>query len=73
VGDSSPESGLALEHVVTLCGAGTCPTVYKTNRGTLIIQGYSVAGQDAGVDLPAGEMLVEIPADLLAQAARAVA
>jgi hypothetical protein len=68
----SPSPELALEQVVTLCGVGSCPTVYKTNRGTLIIQGYSVAGKDAGVDLPDGEMLVEIPVELLAQAARTV-
>jgi hypothetical protein len=39
--------------------------VYKTDRGTLVIQGYAVAGGQVGVELPAGEMLVEIPVDLI--------
>ena len=55
-----------LEHVVTVCGVGSCPTVYRTERGTYVIQGYAVDGTRAGIDLPAGELLVEIPADLLA-------
>ena len=65
------ESGgdaLALELVTTLCGGGSCPTVYRTNRGTLVVQGYPVAPAEAGIDLPDGEFLVEIPADLLAAA-----
>ncbi|MCA2214758.1 hypothetical protein [Jidongwangia harbinensis] len=63
---------LTLEHVTTLCGAGTCPTVYKTNRGTLVVQGYAVTGDQVGVDLPDGELLVEIPVGLIEQAARTV-
>jgi len=69
---STEPASLTLEHVTTLCGAGTCPAVYRSNRGTLIIQGYAVDGVQAGVDVPAGELLVEIPADLLEQAARLV-
>ncbi|MET0415746.1 MAG: hypothetical protein ABW022_06970, partial [Actinoplanes sp.] len=59
-----------LEHVVTLCGSGTCPTVYRTDRDTYVIQGYPVDGAKAGIDLPAGELLVEIPVDLLAALSR---
>jgi hypothetical protein len=62
---------LGLELITTLCGGGTCPTVYRTNRGTLVVQGYAVTAEAAGVKLPAGELLVEIPADLLTTAARA--
>ena len=69
---SPPPSGLAVEHLATVCGNGGCPTVYRTNRGTLVVQGYPVEGADVGVDLPAGELLVEIPVDLLEQATRAV-
>jgi len=61
---------LGLELVAKLCGGGHCPTVYRTNRGTLVVQGYAVTAGSAGVDLPPGELLVEIPADLLRQAAR---
>lgn len=68
-GDVNPAE-LGLELVTTLCGSGTCPTVYKTNRGTLVVQGYVVQPQ-AGVDLPAGELMVEIPAELLTAAVQA--
>ncbi|MEU4237358.1 hypothetical protein [Actinoplanes sp. NPDC026619] len=57
--------------VTTLCGGGSCPTVYRTDRGTLVVQGYTVTANDVDVDLPAGEQLVEIPAELLAAAMQA--
>jgi len=57
--------------VTSLCGNGSCPTVYRTDRGTLVVQGYTVTPQNAGIDVPDGEQLVEIPADLLAAAMRA--
>lgn len=49
------------------CEGGTCPTVYKTDRGTLVVQGAAVADPEAlsSVDLPAHETLVEVPVDLL--------
>ncbi len=68
----SAQEPLALEHVATLCGNGTCPTVYKTNRGTLVIQGYAVTVEQVGIDVPAGELLVEIPVDLIKGAADAM-
>ena len=57
--------------VTSLCGSGTCPTVYRTDRGTLVVQGYTVAATNVGLDLPAGEQLVEIPEELLAAAMHA--
>lgn len=57
--------------VTTLCGGGSCPTVYRTDRGTLVVQGYTVTADDANINLPAGEQLVEIPAELLAAAMQA--
>jgi hypothetical protein len=57
--------------VTTLCGGGSCPTVYRTDRGTLVVQGYTVTATDANIDLPVGEQLVEIPAELLAAAMQA--
>jgi hypothetical protein len=53
-----------------LCAAGDCPTVYRTNRDTLVVQGYRVSADEIGIDLPPDEMLVEIPPDLLAAAVR---
>ena len=57
--------------VTSLCGTGTCPTVYRTDRGTLVVQGYTVTPTNLGIEVPAGEQLVEIPADLLAAAMQA--
>ena len=61
----SASADLGLELVTTLCGNGTCPTVYRTNRGTLVVQGYVVPAAQAGIEVPDGELLVEIPAELL--------
>jgi hypothetical protein len=47
------------------CFDGTCPTVYETDRGTIVVQGWTV--KDADVALPEGEALVEIPRELLKQ------
>ena len=69
--DALPSDQPALTLVTTLCGGGSCPTVYRTDRNTLVVQGYTVTAESAGVDLPAGEQLVEIPAELLAAAIRA--
>lgn len=52
--------------VTALCGSGTCPTVYRTGHGTFMVQGRGVTAREAGVDLPPGEGLVEVPAELLA-------
>jgi len=62
--------GLALTLVTSLCGTGSCPTVYQSNRGTMVVQGYPVSANAAGVQLPEGEFLVEIPEDVLLEAAR---
>jgi hypothetical protein len=64
-----PNGQVALKHLATVCGSGSCPTLYETDRGTYVVQGY-VVGPDAGVEVPAGESLVEIPAELLAEAIR---
>jgi hypothetical protein len=57
--------------VTSVCGTGSCPTVYRTDRDTYLVQGTIVTAEAAGLDLPAGEQLVEIPAGLLAEAAKA--
>lgn len=48
------------------CFDGTCPTVYATDHGTVVVQGQLV--QDSEVVLGEGEGLVEIPAGLLKEA-----
>jgi hypothetical protein len=53
------------------CKGGDCPTVYATDRGTLVVQGY-VLDTDAvrQLTLPSGEGAVEVPAQLLLEVAR---
>jgi hypothetical protein len=52
------------------CSDGkTCPALHRTDRGTVVIQGWPVTepvllGQ---LDLPAGMQAVEVPAELLAE------
>ena len=65
-----PAANGPLELVNTLCGSTSCPTIYRSNQGTLVVQGYTVSAANVGLDLPDGERLVEIPAELLAEAAR---
>jgi hypothetical protein len=48
------------------CVDTSCPTIYATERGTVVVQGQLV--NDKGVTLGDGEALVEIPAELLKQA-----
>jgi hypothetical protein len=55
------------------CEAGNCPTVYLTDRGTLVIQGYVLeSGCTKLLTLPSGESAVEVPAALILEAARQV-
>ena len=64
-GRSERTPTVTLEAVANRCSGGECPTVYKTNRGTLVVQGYAFEPGHAGVSLPAGEQMVEIPVELI--------
>jgi hypothetical protein len=46
---------------------GQSPTLYATDRGTLVVQGWRVTDAEAlgALDLPGHETVVEIPAALL--------
>lgn len=68
--DSQREHKVTLAFVVGRCAAGECPTIYRTDRGTLVLQGYVFEPADAGTRLPAGEQMIEVPAELLADYAR---
>jgi hypothetical protein len=48
------------------CSGGTCPAVYATDRGTVVVQGTPVTDPEAlaAMELPAHETAVEVPADL---------
>ncbi|MFE9535388.1 hypothetical protein [Streptomyces sp. NPDC006691] len=50
------------------CGQGDCPNVYRTKRGTFVVQGDT----SAAFDPPTGEGLVEIPEETLREAFRAL-
>ena len=50
------------------CGNGPCPTVYETENGTILVQGFDVSGDSVDLDLPPGESLVEIPRYVLERA-----
>jgi hypothetical protein len=69
-GDGGQSSIRPLQAVANKCTSGQCPTVYTTGAGTVVVQGFAVSSDRAGIDLPEGEMLVEIPLDLLAEAVR---
>lgn len=47
---------------------GDCPTLYETDRGTIVVQGYQVTDPEALSqlrDVLPGEAFVEIPRELL--------
>ena len=50
------------------CQGNSCPAIYATDRGTLVVQGGIVTDRQAIADAnpSAGETLVEIPGSLLA-------
>jgi hypothetical protein len=62
--------GSPLQLLAKACASSGCPTIYQSDKGTLIVQGYALSADQTGLDVPDGELLVEIPIDLLAAAAR---
>ncbi|GLY07884.1 MULTISPECIES: hypothetical protein [Actinoplanes] len=67
--DSSVPRPVQAEMISGACSTGSCPTVYRTAHGSLVVQGGVVPGGVAGVELPEGETFVEIPLELLLDAA----
>lgn len=64
------DSGLQLTWLGTESGEDGCPSVFETNRGTLVVQGWRVASDAALAELrsrglPDHETAVEIPLDLI--------
>ncbi|AGZ44880.1 hypothetical protein AFR_33110 [Actinoplanes friuliensis DSM 7358] len=43
--------------------------MYKSDSGMVVIQGFPVTAEQAGINLPEGEFLVAIPCELLIEAA----
>ncbi|MFI1017630.1 hypothetical protein [Streptomyces sp. NPDC020965] len=54
--------------LVSTCELKDCPTLYATDRDTLLVQGETPP--DHGLRIPAHESLVEIPMDLIRRAIR---
>lgn len=55
--------------------AGACPTLYETDRGTIVVQGLRVTDAEALADLRDvldGETAVEVPRELITEIARRV-
>ncbi|GAA2710532.1 hypothetical protein [Actinoplanes palleronii] len=63
----------ALRPIANQCTAGNCPTIYLADSepaevATAVVQGYVVTAEQAGIDLPHGEVLVRVPVSLLTEA-----
>jgi hypothetical protein len=63
---------MRLQFVGTTSNVNGCPTVFRTERGTIVIQGTTVTDPEAlaemrrhGNGIPAYESAVEVPAELL--------
>ncbi|WP_308250876.1 hypothetical protein [Nonomuraea rhizosphaerae] len=55
--------------------AGACPTLYETDRGTIVVQGLQLTDKEALADLRDvldGETAVEVPRELITEIARRV-
>jgi hypothetical protein len=55
--------------------AGACPTLYETDRGTIVVQGLQVTDAEALADLRDvldGETAVEVPRELITEIAARV-
>jgi hypothetical protein len=55
--------------------AGACPTLYETDRGTIVVQGLQLTDLEALADLRDildGETAVEVPRELITEIARRV-
>jgi hypothetical protein len=68
----SQEESMKLEFLGTTSNSGSCPTLFSTDRGTVVVQGYVVTDPEAIATaqareggLPSTETLVEIPVELL--------
>jgi len=51
------------------CGTTSCPQVYLSDRGTIVVQGTHVDSAETDVATATGEVLVEIPMHLFRTAA----
>ncbi|GAA3154532.1 MULTISPECIES: hypothetical protein [Nonomuraea] len=58
---------MQLRFVGSTSSSGGCPTIYETDRGTLVIQGMQIMDADTlaqARDILDGEAFVEVPKEL---------
>jgi hypothetical protein len=57
-----------------LSNEDNCPSLYRTDRDTFIVQGWRVTDPETlrQLDIPGHETVVEVPCDVLAEIARAI-
>lgn len=55
---------MKVRRIAGTCHDGACPTIYASETGSVVVQGYTVDHAE-GLTLAEGEHAVEIPADLL--------
>ncbi|SDG05103.1 hypothetical protein SAMN05421505_101227 [Sinosporangium album] len=66
---------MRLRFLASTSEAGACPSLYETDRGTIVVQGLHVTDPKALADLRDvldGEAAVEVPRELLVDIARRV-
>lgn len=57
---------MKVTRLIGVCDKNDCPTVYATDRGTLLFQGETPA--DHGLQIPERETVVELPVELIRKA-----
>ena len=62
---------MELTRISGVCGRDDCPTIYATDRATVVVRGLLVTDTE-GVTPSPGEALVEIPSRILLEAASVV-
>jgi len=55
-----------------LSQVNNCPSLYRTDRDTFVVQGWRVSDPEAlaQLDIPAHETVVEVPTDVLIEIAK---
>ena len=62
---------MKLRRLTGECENGNCPTIYVSERGTLVVQGDAVSHAD-GLELGVGEQAVEVSVQMLREALSAL-
>lgn len=61
---------MRLTPLTAACASGTCPAVFLSDSGMVVVQGDRVDPSSAALSPSPGEALVAIPRDVLLEAAR---